>query len=72
MVAEPTGSKYGLKEKRKESKPDSAVSVPENGSANLPMLSSGDNENQAMNAPQHQPEFNPYAFPADNNQSSND
>lgn len=53
MVSEPTGSKYGLKEKRKESKPDSAISIPEAGSANLPMLSSGENENQAMNAPLH-------------------
>ena len=66
MVAEPTGSKYGIKEKRKESKPDSAVSLPESGTANQAMLSSGENENQAMNAPLHQPEFNPYAFPAGN------
>lgn len=49
MVAEGTGSKYGIKEKRKESKPDSTPNINELGSAaNLPMA--GDNENQAMNA----------------------
>lgn len=48
MVAEGTSSKYGIKEKRKESKPESSVSITEMG-GNQPMVSSGDAENQAMN-----------------------
>lgn len=41
MVAEGTSSKYGIKEKRKESKPESGGSINEIG-ANLPMISSSD------------------------------
>merc|ERR1712110_740223 len=48
MVAEGTSSKYGIKEKRKESEPESSVSITEMG-GNQPMVSSGDAENQAMN-----------------------